>query len=106
MAAPPAAGALKINETESSAAASGPDFVELINNGPAADIGGYLVKDNDDTHTFTIAPGTTIAAGGYYVAETDALPGGFGLGSADSVGCSLPMAPQSWTATAGLRTPS
>ena len=60
------------------------DFVELINNGPAAEIGGYVVKDNDDTHVFTVPAGTTIAAGGYYVADTDARPGGFGLGSADS----------------------
>ena len=82
---PPAPGALKINEVESSGGTPG-DWVELVNTGSAAaDIGGYRVLDNDDTHTpLAIPAGTTIAAGGYYVVDTDTVPNGFGLGSADS----------------------
>ena len=96
--------ALKINEVESSDP-SVADFVELVNNGatPAA-VGGYVIKDNDDTHSFTIPAGTMIAAGGYYVADTD-VAGGFGLGSADSArlfapGAAAPIDSYSWTAHA------
>ena len=105
-AAPPAPDALRINEVESTDP-SVLDFVELINNGPAADIGGYVIKDNDDTHAFTLPAGTTIAAGGYYVADTDAGSGGpgFGLGSADSARLFAPggaplVDSYSWTAHA------
>jgi hypothetical protein len=78
---PPAGGALKINEVESNGGTPG-DWVELVNTGSApADIGGYVVKDNDDSHVFTIPAGTTIAAGGHYVADVEPV---FGLGSADS----------------------
>ena len=81
---PPSPGALKINEIESSGGAV-TDFVELINNGAGpADIGGYVIKDNDDTHSFTVPAGTTIAANGYYVADTDTGATAFGLGAADS----------------------
>ena len=89
VAAPPAAGDLVVNEVESNGGTPG-DWVELLNKGPAAaDIGGYVVRDNDDTHTYVIPAGTTIAAGGYYLADVDsvATAGGsapFGLGSADS----------------------
>ena len=82
---PPAAGALKINEIESQPASGVVDFVELINTGPAAEIGGYVVKDNDNSHVFTVPAGTTIAANGYYVADVDnGSATAFGLGSADS----------------------
>ena len=83
-AAPPLSGTVAINEVESSGGTPG-DFIELANTGATpADTGGYVVRDNDDTHTLTLAAGTTIAAGGYYVVEVDTLPGGFGLGAADS----------------------
>ena len=56
---------VKINEVESSGGTPG-DWVELINNGASAvDLSGWIVKDNDDTHVFTIPAGTSIAAGGY-----------------------------------------
>lgn len=103
-AAPPGPGALKLNEVESNDP-SVTDFVELINTGPAAEIGGYVIKDNDDAHAFTIPAGTTIAAGGYYVADTDTGPSAFGLGSADSARLFEPggtglLDSYSWTAHA------
>ena len=73
---------VKINEVESSGGVPG-DWVELINTGGSpADISGWVFRDNDDTHTYTIPGETTIAAGGYYLLEEAAF--GFGLGGADS----------------------
>ena len=61
----PGSDAVRINEVESSGGTPG-DWVELINNGASAvDLSGWIVKDNDDTHVFTIPAGTSIAAGGY-----------------------------------------
>ncbi len=107
LAAPPAAGALKINEIESSGGSGVVDYVELINNGAdAAEIGGYIVKDNDDTHSFTVPAGTMIAAGGYYVADVDAGATAFGLGAMDSARVFAPgdlttaVDSHSWTAHA------
>ncbi len=52
---------VKINEVESNGGTPG-DWVELINTGATAvDVGGFVVKDNDDTHVFTIPAGTMIA---------------------------------------------
>jgi hypothetical protein len=60
----PGSDTVKINEVESSGGTPG-DWVELINNGTtAADISGDVVKDNDDTHFFTIPAGTSIGSGG------------------------------------------
>jgi Ca2+-binding RTX toxin-like protein len=98
----PGSETVKINEVESSGGTPG-DWVELINNGAAAaDISGYIVKDNDDTHIFTIPAGTSIAAGGYYVADVDPI---FGLGAADSARLFAPdgttlVDSYSWTAHA------
>jgi hypothetical protein len=74
---------VKINEVESSGGSPG-DFIELINPGAnPADISGFSVNDNDDTHTPLVIPaGTVLAPGAYYLVEEAAL--GFGLGSADS----------------------
>lgn len=74
--------AIRINEVESSGGTPG-DWVELYNVGTApVDVGGWVVKDNDDTHVYVIAPGTTIAALGFLIIEEASL--GFGLGAADS----------------------
>ncbi|MEO8620981.1 MAG: lamin tail domain-containing protein [bacterium] len=74
--------AVKINEVESSGGTPG-DWVELYNFGPIpVDISGFVVKDDDDTHVFTIPGSTTIAAGAYYVVEEASL--GFGLGQPDA----------------------
>lgn len=100
-----AATTVKVNEVESSGGTPG-DWIELINTGAnAADISGWTVLDNDDTHTpSTIPAGTVIAAGGYYIVEESAL--GFGLGSADSARVFDTTATivdsYSWTAHAAL----
>lgn len=72
----PAGAPLVINEI----ASQGTDFVELHNTGTTAvDAGGYVVKDSEDDHVFTIPAGTTVAPEGYLL--LDAL--GFGLGNPD-----------------------
>lgn len=74
--------AILINEIESNLGSPG-DWIELVNVGPGpASLQGFVVRDNDDTHTYTIPAGVVVAPGGYYVVEETAL--GFGLGSADS----------------------
>ena len=74
---------VKFNEVESSGGVPG-DWAELFNTGGVSvDMSGYVFKDNDDTHTYTIPAGTVIPAGGYFVIEEAVM--GFGLGSADAV---------------------
>jgi hypothetical protein len=72
-----------INEIESSGGSPG-DWIELFNVGTtAANVAGYRVLDNDDTHTAYVIPaGTVIPVGGRLVIEEASL--GFGLGGADS----------------------
>jgi Lamin Tail Domain len=70
-----------INEVESNGDPVG-DWVELTNTGAStADISGWKLKDNDDTHAFVVVPsGTSLAPGGFfriYVFQT------FGLGAPD-----------------------
>ena len=60
------------------------DWIELYNPlDTDLEVGGLVVKDNDDSHAYTIPEGTVIAAGGYLVLEEADF--GFGLGGADSV---------------------
>ena len=74
--AAPASGAIVINEVESDGAA---DFIELYNTGAGAvDIGGYVVKDDNNANSDTIAGGTMLAAGAHRAVLTT-----FGLGSGD-----------------------
>ncbi|TXK17087.1 lamin tail domain-containing protein [Homoserinibacter sp. GY 40078] len=74
---------IRINEVESSGGDPG-DWVELVNTSATAqDVGGMILKDNDDTHALAIPTGTTIAAGEYLAIDVD-VTGGFGLGGADS----------------------
>jgi len=76
---PAGAANIKVNEIESDPL----DLVELTNIGDSAvDISGYRLKDNDDTHVFTIAAGTTLAAHGHTVIDVNPS---FGLGKGDSV---------------------
>ncbi len=78
-----------INEVESSGGTPG-DWIELYNKGNAAvDVSGWVLKDNDDTHVFTIPAGTTIQPGAYYVGDVDPL---FGLGASDSARLFTPNA--------------
>jgi uncharacterized protein (TIGR03437 family) len=73
---------VKINEVESNGGEPG-DWVELYNAGISpANVGGFIFKDSDDTHSYAIPAGTTIPVGGYYLLEEAAF--GFGLGAADS----------------------
>ncbi|WP_208858814.1 lamin tail domain-containing protein [Cryobacterium zongtaii] len=74
---------VRLNEIESNGGTPG-DWLELINNGStAADVSGFVLKDNDDTHSVILPTGTSIAAGGYLAIDVDAA-GGFGLGGADT----------------------
>ncbi|HEX5658528.1 MAG TPA: lamin tail domain-containing protein [Polyangiales bacterium] len=70
-----------INEVESSGGAV-VDYIELYNKGAQeVDVSGWILKDNDDTHSLALPANTKIAAGGYLVVDTDPP---FGLGGADS----------------------
>lgn len=73
-----------INEIESSGGVPG-DWVELMNMGTsAADVTGWSILDNDDSHTAVPLPtGSVIAPGGYLVLDESFF--GFGLGAPDSV---------------------
>ncbi len=65
-----------------------PDWIELFNRGDALDIGGFIIKDENDDSIMVFPAGTMIASGGYLVVEKDELGESgftFGLGSADSV---------------------
>jgi hypothetical protein len=74
---------IKVNEVESNGGTPG-DWAELYNpTNAAVDLSGWVVKDNDDTHIYTLPAGTTIAAGGYLTVEEADL--GFGLGAPDAV---------------------
>ena len=76
--APVVVPAIKINEVESNQGTPG-DWVELYNAGATpVDVSGWIFKDNDDTHAYVIAAGTTIAPGAYLVLEEAGF--GFGLG--------------------------
>lgn len=90
------------NEIESSGGTPG-DWIELFNPGPApANIGGFVFKDNDDTHAYAIPAGTIVPAGGYLVLDESTF--GFGLGAADAARLFRPdgslVDSYSWTAHA------
>lgn len=71
------------NEVESSGGTPG-DWAELYNLGDsAADLGGYVFKDDDDGHSYVLPVGTSVASGGYLVLEEGRF--GFGLGGSDAV---------------------
>lgn len=94
--------AVRINEVESSGGTPG-DWVELVNTGTApVDLSGWVVRDNDDTHVYTIAAGTTLGAGAFLPVDVESA---FGLGAADSARLYLPdgatlVDSYSWTAHA------
>lgn len=94
-----------INEVESNGGTPG-DWFELINTGTsAANVSGWKMKDNDDTHAFYVfPPNTVIAPGGYLVIEEAQF--GFGLGAPDSVrifdAAGAIYETYSWTAHAGV----
>lgn len=73
---------VRINEIESSGGEPG-DWVELVNVTAApVDLTGWVVKDAEDDHAYTL-PATEIAAGAHLVVDEADLD--YGLGGADSV---------------------
>lgn len=59
------------------------DFIELTNTGSSAeDISGWVLKDDTDSHNWTLDPGTVVPAGGYLAVSVDDTThaGNFGLG--------------------------
>jgi hypothetical protein len=95
---------IKINEVESSGGTPG-DWIELVNTGSApVDLSNWVLKDNDDTHVFTIPAGTSLGAGAYRAFDVESS---FGLGAADSARVYTPGAATlidsySWTAHAAI----
>ena len=74
------AEAVVVNEVESEADTG--DWIELHNPSTVpADVSGYLLKDDTDSHVVELPAGTSIPAGGFLAVDTSAS---FGLGGADS----------------------
>lgn len=73
-----------INEVQSNDPNGGQDWIELANpTNTDIDVSNIVVKDNDDSHIYTMPSGTVISANGFLVIHEDEL--GFGLGKNDSV---------------------
>lgn len=86
--AEPALPAVVINEVNSNSAPG--DYIELLNTGATpVDLGGFLIKDDDDTRSDAIAAGTVLAPGAYLMLRTD-IDFSFGLGKADMARLFLP----------------
>lgn len=90
--APPASAAatdIRINEIVTNSDVV-KDSVELTNVGAQpVDVSGWIVKDDNDTRTLAIAPGSVIAPGGFLAVTVD-VTGGFGLGNGDAARVYLP----------------
>jgi hypothetical protein len=72
---------VRINEVESSGGSPG-DWIELTNTGTAAvDVSKWVLKDNDDSHSYKIASGVSLAPGAFLALDVESS---FGLGSSDS----------------------
>ncbi|MCX5232021.1 lamin tail domain-containing protein [Streptomyces sp. NBC_00233] len=77
---------IRINEVVTTGSVD--DSIELFNKGAAAvDISGWVLKDDDASHTFTVPAGTTLAPG---AARAFAVAAAFGLGSSDKARLYLP----------------
>ena len=75
---------VRINEVESNGGTT--DWIEIVNAGAtAANVSGWILKDDDDTRTLAIPANTTLAAGAYLAVDVDVktTAGNFGLGGAD-----------------------
>ena len=73
-----------INEVQSKDPNGGADWIELANpTNEDIDVSGIVIKDDDDTHAYTIPEGTKIPANGFLVIDENTL--GFGFGKGDSV---------------------
>lgn len=86
-AAPASAAAtdIRINEIITNSPTKA-DAVELTNIGAEpVDLSGWVIRDDNDARTLTIAPGTTIAPGAFVtVTVDDGSAAGFGLGNGDA----------------------
>ncbi|MEW2124820.1 lamin tail domain-containing protein [Streptomyces sp. NPDC007259] len=70
---------VRINEVVTTGGVN--DSVELYNKGGSSvDVSGWVLKDDDNDHAYTIPSGTTLAPGGFRAFD---VSGAFGLGSAD-----------------------
>ncbi|MEG0275794.1 MAG: lamin tail domain-containing protein [Coprobacillus sp.] len=73
-----------LNEIQSNDPDGKDDWIELANpTNQELDISGLVIKDSEDTHSYTIPTGTTIPANGYKVIYKSEF--NFGLGKDDSV---------------------
>jgi len=71
-----------INEVESNGGSPG-DWVELMNGGAATiDVSGWFLRDDDNSHKYTLPANSKIPAGGYLVLEEAQFS--FGLGAPDA----------------------
>ncbi|TXS26446.1 hypothetical protein EAO70_02955, partial [Streptomyces sp. adm13(2018)] len=77
---------IRINEVVTTGGVD--DSIELYNKGAAAvDLSGWVLKDDDASHTFTVPAGTTLAPG---AARAFTVASSFGLGSSDKARLYLP----------------
>jgi hypothetical protein len=73
---------VRINEVESSDGSPG-DWIELVNTGTTSvDLSKWVVKDNDNSHSYKISSGTALTPGSFLALDVESA---YGLGSADSV---------------------
>jgi len=73
-----------INEVESNDDTT--DWIEIMNTGTdPVDVSGWVLKDDGDAKALPIPPGTILAAGAFFVVDTNVkgAPVEFGLGGAD-----------------------
>lgn len=78
--------AVRLNEVDSSNLED-MDWVELVNVGEsAADVSGYVLRDENDDTGVVIADGTVLAPGAFLAVDVDIADedGGFGLGGSDT----------------------
>ncbi|MBN2328948.1 MAG: CotH kinase family protein [Candidatus Omnitrophica bacterium] len=62
-----------VNEIMYNAPAGGLEYIELWNAGAhTADVGGWILQDDRESHRFRLPAGSSIPAGGYFVIANDA----------------------------------
>jgi len=77
-----------INEVK--VAGAGSDWIEIMNGGASpVDIGGYLLRDDDPTHSFILPAGTILPAGAYLAIDQGDGTTGFDFGFGDQDGAFL-----------------
>ncbi len=81
-------GDIVINEIKSGDDCfGGTDWFELVNTiGESVDLSHWILKDDDDAHSFVLPAGTTLGAGEYLVIAEDALATGSDYGITNILG--------------------